>query len=232
MVQSYFEYTLKQCDDSVIPDVCIPYKTKSELLKKATTGFNGNRYILGRDRLVSAAAELIAENGYIVISALGRDAEKLYLRIERNIKEMEKKIWNHIDIDQERLFDILVDLNWLISSIYIHEQRGERGDISLLTSSTTICKGIKKGLSEVLYENALYEQDRSEQYETAQMTRYAFLPGMHPDPQVRDYFGQGYTYSDFKSLQEKARECSIRKMALFYGLTATAAKAEQIRRMG
>ena len=32
-------------------------------------------------------------------------------------------------------------------------------------------------------------------------------------------------------LEAQARECSIRRMALFYGLTATAARAEEIRRM-
>ena len=231
MIQSYFEYTLEHCSENIISAVCSLYATKSELLEAAGKGFNGNNNILGQGLLIFAAEDLIAENGYIVFSELSSDAKKLYVRCERKLKEMKQENRNYIDIDREKLFDVLVEINWLFSSKYTHVQRGESGLISLLTSPSVLRIGLRKGLKEVLYETALYQKDRSEQYETAQMTRYEFLPRLHPDPQVRDLFAQGYTYSNFKDLQEQARECSINRMALFYGLTATAAKAEQIRRM-
>ncbi len=231
MVKSYFEYTLEQCSESVIPAVCSLFKTKTKLLEAATKGFNGNDHILGQGWLILAAVDFIAEHGYIGFSELDSDAKKLYARCERNLKEMKQENRNHIDIDREKLFNVLVELNWLLSSKYTHIQRRESGLISLLESPSIIRIGLRKGLAEVLYETALYDKGKSEQYGTAQLTRYAFLPGMHPDSQVRDLFAQGYTSSNFKELQEQARECSIQKMALFYGLTATAAKAEQIRRI-
>lgn len=231
MVKSYFEYTLEQCSENVIPAVCSLFKTKTELLEAATKDFNGNNHILGQGSLILAAVDFIAEHGYIGYSELDSDAKKLFARCERNLKELKQENRNHIDIDREKLFNVLVDLNWLFSSKYTHIQRRESGLISLLVSPSKIRIGLRKGLAEVLYETAIYDKGRSEQYGTAQLIKYAFLPRMHPDPQVRDLFAQGYTYSDFKRWQEEARECSIQRMALFYGLTVTAAKAEQIRRI-
>ena len=59
--------------------------------------------------------------------------------------------------------------------------------------------------------------------DTIELKKYAY--------KLRDLYAQGCTGSDFKNLEAQARECSIRRMALFYGLTATAARAEEIRRM-
>lgn len=90
---------------------------------------------------------------------------------------------------------------------------------------------MKKALEDVIYEAALNDKERYEQYKSAQLMRYQIFPGVHPDPQVRDIYAQGCTSSDFKNLESQAHECSIRRMALFYGLTATAARAEEIRRI-
>lgn len=231
MVESYFEYTLSQCGESVVSAVCKLFESREQLLETAKMGFNGTANILGQGLLIFAASDFISENGYIASSELSNDAGKLHARCQRNLEKMREDNWQHIDIDREKMFNALVDLNWLFSSAYIHIQGKQEGRISLLTSPTTIRIGIRDGLADVLYNSALYDKDRSEQYETAQLTKYQFFRGMHPDPQVRKMLVNGCTYSDFKELQAQARECSIRRMALFYGLTATAAKAEQIRRM-
>lgn len=136
-----------------------------------------------------------------------------------------------IDIDREFMFNSLTDLNWLLSSKYYYTQKNLAGKIELLKSSTMIRIWVKKALEDVIYETALYDEERCKQYESAQLIRYQIFSGVHPDSQVRDLYAKGCTGSDFKNLEAQARECSIRRMALFYGLTATAARAEEIRRM-
>lgn len=231
MVESYFEYTLSQCSERIIPAVCSLYKTKEELLEEANKGLNGNDHILGQGLLVLAAIDFISEHGYIVSSELNNDARKIHTRCERNLKKMKQENMRHIDIAREQIFNVLVDLNWLFSSKYMHVQKKQSELISLLMSPVSIRIGLKNGLRDVLYNTALYDKDRSKQYMKAQLTRYQYLHEMHPDFQVRDLFAQGYTSSDFKELQDQAYKSYTQHIALFYNLTATAAKAEQIRRM-
>lgn len=231
MVKSYLEYTLERCSESVIPTVCSLYTTKTELIKDATKGFNGKNSVLGQGWLISAAIELISREGYIFPSELSKDANKVYARCKRNLEGMEQENRQYVNIDYEKTFNTLVDLNWLFSSKYTHMLSGNNGYISLLTSPSSINNGLRIGLKNVIYDVALYAKDRSEQYETAQSMRYALFPGTHPDSQVRSFFAQGYSHGDFKHLQDQARISSIMKMALFFALTATAAKAEQIRQI-
>ena len=231
MTKSYVEYILSKCSDAAVSSVCRLYKTKSDLISSAQKGFNGTDYILGQGLLIYAAEDLIAENGYIVDSELGKDARKALSRFCRNLKEMKTENRQRIGTDKEFMFNSMTDLNWLLSSKYYHVQKNMIGKIELLTSPTLIGIWLKKALEDVIYEAALYDKERCKQYESAQLMRYQIFSGAHPDSQVRDLYAQGYTGSDFKDLEAQAHKCSIRRMALFYGLTATAARAEEIRRM-
>lgn len=231
MTKSYVEYVLSKCNDAAVSNVCRLYKTKVDLISSAQKGFNGTDYILGQGLLIYAAEDFIAENGYIVDSELGQDARKVFSRFCRNLKEMKIENRQRIDIDREFMFNSLTDLNWLLSSKYYYTQKNLVGKIELLKSSTMIRIWVKKVLEDVIYETALYDEECCKQYESAQLIRYQIFSGVHPDSQVRDLYAKGCTGSDFKNLEAQARECSIRRMALFYGLTATAARAEEIRRM-
>ena len=231
MTKSYVEYILSKCNDASVSSVCGLHKTKADFISSAQKGFNGTDYILGQGLLIYAAEDFVAENGYIVDSELGHDARKILSRFCRNLEEMKTENLQRIDIDREFMFNSMTDLNWLLSSKYYYTQKNLVGKIELLKSSTMIRIWVKKALEDVIYETALYDEERCKQYESAQLIRYQIFSGVHPDSQVRDLYAQGCTGSDFKNLEAQARECSIRRMALFYGLTATAARAEEIRRM-
>lgn len=231
MTKSYVEYVLSKCNDAAVSNVCRLYKTKVDLISSAQKGFNGTDYILGQGLLIYAAEDFIAENGYIVDSELGQDARKVFSRFCRNLKEMKIENRQRIDIDREFMFNSMTDLNWLLSSKYYHVQKNLIGKIELLTSPVVIRIWLKKALEDVIYEAALNDKERCEQYESAQLMQYQIFSGVYPDSQVRDIYAQGCTSSDFKNLESQAHECSIRRMALFYGLTATAARAEEIRRI-
>lgn len=231
MTKSYVEYILSKCSDSAVSSVCRLYKTKSDFISSAQKGFNGTDYILGQGLMIYAAEDFIAENGYIVDNELGKDARKVLSRFCRNLKKMKIQNRQWEDIDREFMFNSMTDLNWLLSSKYYHVQKNLIGKIELLTSPEVIRIWLKKALEHVIYEAALNDKGRCEQYESAQLIRYQIFSGDHPDSQVRDLYAQGCTFSDFKNLESQAHECSIRHMALFYGLAATAARAEEIRRM-
>lgn len=229
--ESYVEYTLSRCSDTVLLSVCDLFRTKADLISAAQKGFNGTEYILGQGLLVLAAKDFISENGYIVSDELGKDANKVLSRFYRNLMDMNAKNRQYFDIDREEMFNVLTDLNWLLSSKYYYVQKQRSGKIDLLISHSMIRIWLKKALNEVLYEAAIYDEERCKQYESAQLTRYQIFSGCYPDQQVRELYAQGYTGSDFKELRAQAHECSIRRMALFYGLTATAERAEEIRIM-
>lgn len=231
MTNSYVEYILSRCNDTAVSSVCRLYKTNADLISSAQKGFNGTEYILGQELLIYAAEDFIAENGYIVDGELGKDTRKVLSRFRRNLNRMKTDNRQRIDIDREFMFNSMTDLNWLLSSKYYYTQKKLVGKIELLKSSTMIRIWVKKALEDEIYKTALYDEERCKQYESAQLMRYQIFSGVHPDSQVRDLYAQGCTGSDFKNLEAQARECSIRRMALFYGLTATAARAEEIRRM-
>lgn len=231
MTKSYVEYILSKCNDAAVSSICRLYKTKADFISSAQKGFNGTDYILGQELLIYAAEDFIAENGYIVDSELGQDTRKVLSRFCRNLKKMKIQNRQWEDIDREFMFNSMTDLNWLLSSKYYHVQKNLIGKIELLTSPEVIRIWLKKALEHVIYEAALNDKGRCEQYESAQLIRYQIFSGVHPDSQVRDLYAQGCTFSDFKNLESQAHECSIRRMALFYGLAATAARAEEIRRM-
>ena len=145
MAESYFEYTLSQCNECVIPSVCNLYETKEKLLEDARKGFNGKDYILGQGLLIGAAEDFVSNDGYIVSSELNGDAMKLHTRFLKQLIAMKEENWRHVDIDREKMFNALVDLNWLLTSKYMHIQRKQNGKISLLSSPSIIRLGIKTG---------------------------------------------------------------------------------------
>lgn len=231
MVKSYVEYILLDCDDSSVSRVSTRFKTKDEFLSSAMKGFNGKSNILGQGYLINSAVGLAGENGYLSSRNLGRDAEKVHLRCTNHLGKMYRENRACTDVDREQMFNVLTDVNWLLSSKYFHDHKNRNGLVTLLESPIMIRIWAKNALEDVLYRTALEAGERSKQYETAQLFRYQISPLFHRDPEVRAMLSQGYAPSDFKELQLKAHDESIEFMALFYGLTATAARAENIRRM-
>ena len=230
MTESYVEYILSKCSDSAVAFVCNRFKTKEALLKAAMRGINGETRILGQWNIISHSFDLVNDS-YIDVRRLNHDAEKLHRKIYDNFKSMKNEAQNRCDIDKERLFNALVDLNWLIASYYKCDDNEHHGQIPLLESSLKIRYALKKALDDLFYDQALYDLERSEQYESATKIGYQILSGLHPDAEVRELYSQGYTGSDFRERKKQAFDCGVKNLALYFALTATAARTEQIRRM-
>lgn len=231
MKESYVEYILSECTDSAVSRVCELYKTRNDLINTAKEGFNGRKDILEQRLLLSGAKDIISDNGYIFSRDYDEDGIIIFSRFKRKLKRICIANVRRKDIDREDLFNALTDLNWLLSSKYSHVQRELHGKIALLSSYSMIRSCTKKALKEIIYKEALYTKERYEQYESAQLIRYHLFPGRHPDDEVRRLISENYTIDEFKELSSQAYVQNIRNMALYYGLTATAARVEEIWRM-
>lgn len=230
MKESYVEYIISQCSDLVVASVCSRFKTKEELLKAALKGINGRTYILGQWNILSHSFDIV-DKSYIDVHRLSYDAKKLHRRIHNNFQIMKNEAKNHCYIDKERLFDALVDLNWLIASYYKYDENEHQEQIPLLDNSLQIRDELKNALDDLFYDDALYFIERSQQYESATKIGYQIFNGLHPDAEVRELYSQGYTGNDFKERKKQALDCGVKNMALYFALTATLARTEQIRRM-
>ena len=230
MKETYVEYILANCRESSVSWVCSRYKTKEELLNAAHKGFAGENRILGLWNILSHSLDII-DDGYIKVRSLSPDAKKLHLRVFNNLSTMKNDTRNRSNVDKERLFNTLVDLNWLISSYYHFDNDEHYGQILLFESPSEMKQELPNALDDLFYNQALYDIERSKQYESATKIGYQIFNGLHPDDEVREYFSRGYTYSDFERLKEQAHECGVKNMSLYFALTATAARAEQIRRL-
>ena len=91
MIESYFEYCIKQCDDYDIASVCDIYKTKTDIIQAAKQGFNGEK-ILGQVHLIRGADSFLLDNGFVCRERMGRDIKKLYNRFTSKIEKMKEHV--------------------------------------------------------------------------------------------------------------------------------------------
>ena len=156
MPESYLEYALDICSDFIISKFCLLYKTKIELLNAARKGFNGEKYILGQGLLILGLRDLFSDDGYFIYNKLNNDSKKLYLRCKKSIDNMLEINFRQVDISKEEMFGVLVDVNWLLVSNYIHLKEKQTGKVALREDIASIRIETKNALMEVLYDSALY----------------------------------------------------------------------------
>lgn len=231
MIESYFEYCIKRCDDYDIASVCDIYKTKTDIIQAAKQGFNGEK-ILGQVHLISGADSFLLDNGFVCRERMGRDIKKLYNRFTSKIEKMKETNGKCMDVGREYMFNALIELNWLIPSLYKPIVEGNQSCVELLESQDECKFWLQKAISEEIYDGAIRSKEYSEHFKEAQSFKYSIFTGLIPYPEVNDYISAvGDDYRGLKQQEEYNRTESINYMALFFGLTATAALAEKIRRM-
>lgn len=231
MTDSYFEYCIKQCEDMDIVSVCDIYKTKAEILKAAQEGFNGSERILGQVHLIRAASSFLQDNGFVCYENLGRDIKRLYDRFMNNIMELKEINSKCIDVDRETMFNVMIDFNWLLSSLYKAFSERSQSKVALLDSSNERDYWFQKAVVEEIYNGALRDKEYSEHFKEAQGFKYSIFTGMIPYKEVNDYLAvAGDSYTGLRQQETYYRTESVDYMALFFGVIATAALAEKIRR--
>lgn len=222
MANTYFDYVLSQCRTQGISAICEVVSTRKALTDMANSGFNGCKNITADWRLTETVEDCLYNHRKIDPNALSRDALEIYNRC--------RAISFSDGINYDRLFDMLVDFNWLQASIQNAKKEPPRS-IELLSDPIRIRCSLKEYLLDV-YTGAVQDSNDCVYIDEAIQAKGKFFTGLFPfkHEESRYYASPDFITSDLRSIQQDRRENSHKGMALFFGLTATAALAENIRR--
>ena len=208
MANTYFDYVLSQCRAQRISDICEVVSTRRALMEKANSGFNGCNNITADWRLFETVKVCLDNHGIIDPNTLGRDALEIYNRCRA-------VAFSDGSINYKRFFDMLVDYNWLQASIQNAKNEPSRC-IDLLSDPIRMRSSLKEYLL-CVYNGAVQDNNECVYIDEAIQAKGKLFTGLFP-------------FQHEESMQQDKRENSHKEMALFFGLTATAALAENIRR--
>lgn len=225
MADTYFDYALSQCRVPSISAVCSVDPTRKALQERAKKEFNGCSNITADWRLLKTVSVCLQNQDIINSNQLDADAMTVYERCR-------EVFLSDIKIGYERCFDYLNELNWLLASVQ-NAKENNQCHVTLLIDPLKIDEFIKSHLLE-LYNSAVRDNNECVYIKEALQARKKTFSGLY-DFQYKEsryYLSQEFLHSDLEQMKIDYRDNSICKMALFFGLTATAALAENIRRIG
>ncbi len=222
---NYFDYVLSQCRSQSIKLICEVVPTRRELIDKAAKEFNGCKNITADWRLIRAVQNCFDNSQIINHRSLDFDTRDVFDRCYHSICSKEKP-------SHEQLFEALVDFNWLMAAIH-NSQINKCRMVRLQANHHELIKSTKDFLLEI-YNNAIDEYNECIYIDEALKAKKKFLPHLYDFrfQESRYYASPDFTTFDLQDIKQEHHGNSIEKMSLFYGLTATAALAEDIRRFG
>ena len=223
MADTYFDYVLSQCRTQGIGSICKVFPTRKALMEKANSGFNGCNNITADWRLFEIVKICLGNHEIIDPNALGRDALEIYNRCRA-------VAFSNGSINYEQFFDLLVDFNWLQASIQNAKNESSKY-VDLLSNPVKIRSSLKEYLLDVYYD-AVRDSNECIYIHEAIQAKRKFLPGLYSFKyeESRYYISPDFMTSDLKTMLQDRRKNSHKGMALFFGLTVTAALTEEIRR--
>lgn len=232
MSDTYFEYTLLQCRSQKISNVCSRFSIRKRLLDSISEEWGGYNRIIRDYELMDAVDDIFRFGEITKGCGANEDFSNLYSRCESDYYALRRAWKNREGLDYDRLFDALVELCWLIASAYNSNQSNNRY-IVLLDNRKQIVESVKLYLDD-LYANAI--QDHNESVYIAEAIRHKKEHTLAPSffdsqyPQSDWYIREGWTTKALEYEQQNFKtRCSL-QLAQYYGLTATAALADNIGR--
>lgn len=223
MADTYFDYVLSQCRTQSIESVCSVDSTRKALQERAAQGFNGCNNVTTDWRLLKVVSTCLQNPDIIANERLNEDAQTIFLRCKSFfLSDVEKGYGCY--------FDHLVELNWLFASIQ-NANETNQGIISLLIDPDKVLDALNSHLLG-LYNSAIHDNNECVYIEEAIQARKKFCTGLYAFKyeESKYYLSLDFTISNLTNMKDELRDNSICKMALFYGLTATAALTDSIRR--
>ena len=221
MADTYFNYVLSQCRIQRINSVCDVVSTRKALEEMANSAYNGCNNITADWRLLETVKICLDNYEIIDPNSLDRDSLDIYNRC-RTIA------FSDGSINYDCLFDMLVEFNWLQASIN-NAKKEQTKCVELLSDPIMIQYSLKEYLLGV-YTVAVQDWNEYVFISEAIQARRKLFTGIFPFKyeESKYYISPDFSFSELESLQHKRRESSHKRIALFFGLTATAARAEDI----
>ena len=225
MRESYVEYILGECKSDRISHYCTAYATADDFIAAAKSGFCGKRYILGQGNIIYALRNYLDERRGTDFS---EDAKKLYNRCVSRTDDMFSLNRERKNVNYDELFELLVDVNWLVASIWT-AQKKQRVNILLERNIDAIHTRLRNALENDFRQQAYWYEEQCGYIEESGKLRNQLFQGMCSNPEVQQYIPMSADERD--KVLRQAKDCSVYALALYYALTATLVKSEEIRRM-
>lgn len=234
MTNTYFEYALSNCRSNVIKNVCEHYTLKNKLLESVDKEWNMYFGITSDRSVLHSIQSLFGHEGYLYREFYSGDSKHLYNRCLSVYSDIMKTWKENKIIEYERLFDSLVDICWLIASIYNSENKNARGVI-LLSNHNTIRESMKLFLKQVYIDAINNHKECSYISEGIKAKRqHIILPWLYDNEYEESmyYIKSNMTPRELEQhMHDYAFNCTT-SLSIYYSLTATVALAENIRRYG
>lgn len=227
MINTYFDYVISQCRLAGIGSICAVYPTRKTLIENANKSFSGCKNVTADWRLLNVVSVCLQNHDIIEPNILNQDALSIYERCQRLF--LQSRTFDSAEYN--KYFDGLVDLCWLLASVQITKENNQRTCI-LESDPSKIREYLKRYLLE-LYNSSITDFNECVFIQEAMNARKKFFSGLYDFQyeESKKYLSyQDFSITDLDELLDEYKENSISKMALFYGLTATSALAENIRR--
>ena len=154
----------------------------------------------------------------------------IYTRCKESLDDIRTNWRNRKVLDYDALFNVLVDLCWLLASNSFSE-RNRHSNVALLSNHDQINKSLSS------YLDALYNAAINEHNESVYVSEGINAKNEHPIiPTLYDncyeesmrYIRSDSTRSELQDLKGQYEHWCNYHLSLYYGLTATAALADQI----
>lgn len=228
MQDTYFDHILSRYKGKSIALVSSVFPTKDKLQEAAREEFNGCRNIITDCRLIDAAMLFLKNSDLGDTRSLSVDTKIVFDRCWDRFQQMRESIRAREAVNYDFLFDTMVDCCWLASSMQYSREKNS-GRINLLDDPNQIRVFLRLFLKS-LHNFAISEMNEWTRISEAMKPKWQIFMGLCPDPEVQKYLSRDLSHSDLERMLEERKDNSMNKMALFYGLTATSALAENIRR--
>lgn len=229
-MENYFEEIVSQCRMSNIKLICLRYTDLSELKKSIKTEWGSYKGITEDSRLLCSLEEMFQYNEFLnEINAAG-DFKEVYDRCIKSFDELIRRWRNNKGLAYESLFDVLVDLNWVVASVD-HCEKNYRRKAELLIDYEQIrwsllsyldslyVQAIKLHNESVYIGEGITAKEEHPYFPSRYMNRYR---------ESERYISSEYNKSELISLKSKYKHQCIGYLAVYYGLTVTSALEKNI----
>ena len=159
MADSYFDYVLSKCGLQRIRRVCKRYTTRAQLQKSVTETWNDHPSIIKDADLLYALSDLFQDREMFRVCDVVGDSLIIYNRCKDSLNDIRTNWLNKQGLDYDALFNVLVDLCWLLASNAFSERNGSR-IVTLLSNHDQINESLYSFL-DFLYDAAIKEHNES-----------------------------------------------------------------------
>lgn len=225
MSETYFDYILLKSKKHTIKRVCKRYQLPIQLRRSMEKDWKEYKGITNDIELMSVMSELLRKKNTIEQYAFAHDSLDLYNRCASSFRDIKQKWYGNKkkQLNYNDLFNLFVDVCWLLASIQ-HSEKEKESRVKLLSNIDEICDSIKDYLEE-LYEEAIKCHNESVFIGEgiAAKREHKLFRGLYEYQyeQSLNYIHSNYTINDLDNLKEDYEVDCKRHLAVYYNLTIT-----------